>query len=136
MKYWVEIPRGDPVWMYPTVYLAFDKGFTVADLGFPRGGAPTLKGGANLLFALIFPETVWKWRILAEGGGRVPGTPLDPPLVYKTFKKCKAKKCFCSIFVTFPGNIWRNSCETFQVFVMFGNIWVFHDRQICQIWQK
>ena len=23
----------------------------VADPGFPRGGAPTLKGGANLLFA-------------------------------------------------------------------------------------
>ena len=48
----------------------------VADRGFPRGGAPTSEGGANLLFGQFFPKTAWKWRNFGpEGWGARPSRP-------------------------------------------------------------
>ena len=46
------------------------------DPGFPRrGGAPTTKGGANLLFGQFFTKTARKWRNFGWGGGGcVPDT--------------------------------------------------------------
>ena len=57
---------------------------TVADPGFSRGGAPTLRGGggANIQFCQIFPKTAWNWKSLDPKGVHVPHPPpppLDPP---------------------------------------------------------
>ena len=53
----------------------------MTDPGFPRGGAPTLKGGggeegANLLFDQFFLENCMKMKKFWPGRAQVLGTPL------------------------------------------------------------
>ena len=45
---------------------------------FPRGVCQLPK---LLLFFKFLSKTAWKWKNLDPGGGRVPGAPLDPPMI-------------------------------------------------------
>ena len=57
--------------------------FTVADPGFSWGGGGNPKNGcANLLFCKFFAENCMKMKELGPQGARVPGAPLDLPMVY------------------------------------------------------
>ena len=54
--------------------------FTVADLGFPRGGCANAKRGRQPTICLIFPENCMKMKKFWLGGARPWRPPLDPPL--------------------------------------------------------
>ena len=55
---------------------------SVADPGFPVGGAPTHWGGANLRRVHFSVKTYVKTKeIDPVGGGARRGAPLDPPMV-------------------------------------------------------
>ena len=67
----------------PAVYMYKVKStsLAVADLGFPRGGAPTLRGGAPTYYSPNFSRKLHEnEEILAEGEARPWHPPLDPPL--------------------------------------------------------
>ena len=64
----------------PTIFACMqNQYFSVADLGFPRGGGanPPGKGVADKRFCQIFPKTAWNWKNLdPKEGARVFRAPL------------------------------------------------------------
>ena len=57
--------------------------FTVADPGFPVGGAPTRWGGANLRRIHFSAKMYVKTKeIDPVGGARAAAPPLDPPMIH------------------------------------------------------
>ena len=76
--------------------------FAVADPGFPRGGGANPQGGgANLLFGQNFPQNGMNIKKFGPRGGvRVPGAPLDPPMLcLRGWRQCFQSSliflCFC-----------------------------------------
>ena len=72
--------------------------FAVADLGFsPGGGAPTPKSAIIFQF---FAENCMKMKEFGPrgGGARVPGAPLDPPMLC-TVTKGKRNSYKCCRFI-------------------------------------
>ena len=54
---------------------------TVADPGFPRGGAPTPRGGGRQHMILPnFPKNCMKLKEFGSGGRASLAPPFDPPL--------------------------------------------------------
>ena len=74
---------------------------SVADPGFPRGGAPTPRGGANLWFCQFSLKTAWKRRIFGRRGG---GVPCAPPL-----RSATAIHVHCVSPVEKIGRYWRRN---------------------------
>ena len=77
--------------------------WTVADPGFPEGGALTSWGGTNSRGSYILKNLCVETKESGPVGGHVPGgaPPLDPPLV---------EKCFWVLFFFFPQNVFFFSC--------------------------
>ena len=74
----------------------------MADPGFPRGGAPTSRGGggANIRICQIFPKTAWNWKNLDPPGG---GSLVPPPIRHWYCISIKFLLCLECIYVNvFP----------------------------------
>ena len=83
-----QLPHVLVILYFSNLFCTYVHTLPVADPGFSPGGAATPK--IAIIFQM-FAENCMKMKEFGPPGGRVPGAPLDPPMV----TVIKEDGCFC-----------------------------------------